>query len=328
ASGGVTSVNSHTGVVTLTKSDIGLDNVDNTSDATKNAASATLVNKTISGASNTLSNIPQGAVTGLVGDLADKTVTSRQILSGTGLTGGGDLTADRTLSVSYGTTAGTAAQGNDSRLSDARTPTVHKTSHAPGGADAIDYTFVHLVGTFAAMPIAAASNNGLLYLATDANGGTLYRSNGSVWAQAAPGVALPGGYELAYAEVALDVPFAGNGTTNVVGIAGASVTFTAPGTALYIHASGQGARSSAGGTTGNFVMKIWDGAVGSGTLLGAMVQACNDAYVFPKFELEVHRTLGAGSHTINVSMESSNAALTGTMYGAIFAPFSVSVRKA
>jgi hypothetical protein len=42
--------------------------------------------------------------------------TSRTISSGTGLTGGGDLTANRTLAVSYGTTAGTATQGNDSRI--------------------------------------------------------------------------------------------------------------------------------------------------------------------------------------------------------------------
>ncbi len=38
----------------LVKGDVGLGNVDNTSDATKNAAIATLTNKTISGASNTL----------------------------------------------------------------------------------------------------------------------------------------------------------------------------------------------------------------------------------------------------------------------------------
>lgn len=50
---------------------------------------------------------------------------TRQIISGTGLSGGGDLSADRTLAVAYGTTAGTAAQGNDARLSDARTPLTH-----------------------------------------------------------------------------------------------------------------------------------------------------------------------------------------------------------
>ncbi|TFV90394.1 hypothetical protein [Blastococcus sp. CT_GayMR16] len=41
---------------------------------------------------------------------------TRQVVSGTGLSGGGDLSVDRTLAVTYGTTSGTAAQGNDSRI--------------------------------------------------------------------------------------------------------------------------------------------------------------------------------------------------------------------
>jgi hypothetical protein len=68
---------------------------------------------------------------------ADETVT---ITGGSGILGGGDLTTSRTLSVAigtglgfaadylkvnYGTTAGTACEGNDARLSDARTPTAH-----------------------------------------------------------------------------------------------------------------------------------------------------------------------------------------------------------
>lgn len=44
---------------------------------------------------------------------ADKTI---QVIAGTGLSGGGNLQANRTLSVDYGTTAGTAAQGNDERI--------------------------------------------------------------------------------------------------------------------------------------------------------------------------------------------------------------------
>lgn len=36
-----------------------------------------------------------------------------------------------------GTTSSTVCIGNDSRLSDARTPTAHKTSHATGGSDAL-----------------------------------------------------------------------------------------------------------------------------------------------------------------------------------------------
>lgn len=45
--------------------------------------------------------------------------TGRQLLAGTGLTGGGDLSADRTFNVVYGVTAGTAAQGNDVRIASA-----------------------------------------------------------------------------------------------------------------------------------------------------------------------------------------------------------------
>ena len=78
-----------------------------------------------------------GKTTGLQAALDGKAPTTRTITAGTGLTGGGDLTANRTLAVSYGTTAGTAVQGNDTRLSDARTPTSHAASHASGGADAL-----------------------------------------------------------------------------------------------------------------------------------------------------------------------------------------------
>ena len=86
--------------------------------------------------------VPDSALTvaktiGLQAALNGKAPTTRTITAGAGLTGGGDLTANRTLAVSYGATAGTAAQGNDSRLSDARVPTAHAASHAAGGADAL-----------------------------------------------------------------------------------------------------------------------------------------------------------------------------------------------
>lgn len=48
-----------TGIV---KGDVGLGNVDNTSDSTKNAAAVTLTNKTISGASNTISNLAASTI--------------------------------------------------------------------------------------------------------------------------------------------------------------------------------------------------------------------------------------------------------------------------
>jgi hypothetical protein len=51
--------------------------------------------------------------------------STTQMIAGTGLTGGGTLASDRTFNVAYGTSAGTACEGDDARLSDARTPTAH-----------------------------------------------------------------------------------------------------------------------------------------------------------------------------------------------------------
>lgn len=67
--------------------------------------------------------IAQSKISGLTTSLAGKASTSTTISAGTGLSGGGDLSANRSLAVVYGTISGTAAQGNDSRLSDSRTPT-------------------------------------------------------------------------------------------------------------------------------------------------------------------------------------------------------------
>jgi hypothetical protein len=53
--------------------------------------------------------------------------TTREVIAGTGLTGGGTLDANRTFAVDFATTAtaGKAVEANDPRLSDARTPTAH-----------------------------------------------------------------------------------------------------------------------------------------------------------------------------------------------------------
>lgn len=52
----------------VTTTTLGLNNVDNTSDATKNSATATLTNKTINGADNILSNIPTSAISNSYSD--------------------------------------------------------------------------------------------------------------------------------------------------------------------------------------------------------------------------------------------------------------------
>ncbi|AHG23789.1 tail protein [Mycobacterium phage EagleEye] len=64
-------------------------------------------------------------VSGMIAAKADRTTT---VTAGPGLTGGGDLSTSRTLAVNFGTASGTVCQGNDSRLSDARTPTAHSHS--------------------------------------------------------------------------------------------------------------------------------------------------------------------------------------------------------
>ena len=70
-------------------------------------------------------------------------------LAGTGLTGGGDLSADRTLTVAYGTSSSTACVGNDARLSDTRTPSAASVTLSTLAAPVLG-----LVETTVALPIA------------------------------------------------------------------------------------------------------------------------------------------------------------------------------
>jgi hypothetical protein len=91
--------------------------------------------------------IAQSKISGLTSSLAGKASTSTTISAGTGLTGGGDLSANRSLAVSYGTTSTTACVGNDSRLSDSRTPTAHAATHVAGGSDPITVTAAQISGT-------------------------------------------------------------------------------------------------------------------------------------------------------------------------------------
>lgn len=81
-------------------------------------------------------NGQSGAVTLAAADLG-AVPTSRAIIAGTGLSGGGDLTTNRSLAVNIGTTAGTIAAGDDARFTNTVQPTRTITTTAPlsGGGD-------------------------------------------------------------------------------------------------------------------------------------------------------------------------------------------------
>lgn len=119
---------------------------------------------------------------------------------GTALVAGGGATvtpndAGDTISVAvaYGSAAGTAAQGNDARLSDARTPTAHASSHGPNGSDSIAALYIAraLLTAKGGIPVAqSGSVVGQLGVGTDGQVLTADAAAtlGVKWAAAAGGV--------------------------------------------------------------------------------------------------------------------------------------------
>lgn len=157
-------------------------------------------------------------VTGLTTDLAAKAPTSRTLTAGTGLTGGGDLSANRTFTVSYGTSSTTACVGNDSRLSDARTPTAH--SHAESDITGLTSDLAGKMSSSLAtakgdVPVGSASSTfGTLGVGSDGQVLTADSSQtlGVKWDDASGGGGLVGSapYGISYSSSITIDPTAGN----------------------------------------------------------------------------------------------------------------------
>lgn len=107
----VTSVAGKTGAVTLTKSDVGLGNVINESKTTMFTSPAFTGTPTAPTATKG-TNTTQVATTAFVATaMGDKANTSTTISAGNGLSGGGSLEANRTISVKAGTGIAVDANG-------------------------------------------------------------------------------------------------------------------------------------------------------------------------------------------------------------------------
>ena len=104
----------------LTKSSVGLGSVDNTSD----------IGKPVSTAQQTALDLKQNSLG----------YTAENVINKGAISGYASLTASQkhlSTEIPFGTLINTVTQGNDSRLSDSRTPLAHATSHKTGGSDSI-----------------------------------------------------------------------------------------------------------------------------------------------------------------------------------------------
>ena len=141
--------------VTITQTDVTLRRNDRPIELTR--ASAEIVAIGVAGSQGAKGDKGDTGTSGVAAATAPVTLASNTV----GLsTGAGLTTSAGALVVDFGSTASKVTQGNDSRLTDARTPTAHASTHASGGSDAVLtpaqvgslYTYGHSYGRGGAGP--------------------------------------------------------------------------------------------------------------------------------------------------------------------------------
>jgi hypothetical protein len=239
--------------------------------------------------------IAQSKIDGLTTSLFGKAGTSLTLTAGTGLTGGGDLTANRTFAVSYGTTIGTSCQGNDSRLSDSRAPngtaggdldgtypnptlkTIITAQSNVGNSTTVPVLTIDAKGRVTSLSTAAISGGGGvssfsggstgLTPSTATNGavvlgGTLNIANGGTGAATTEDARKAmGGIQTVQSVYTLNVAIASAGTVNLTTTSGSpTVTYSNPSIALAV-----GMSFGAGRINASVIRSIDSGGGGIGT---------------------------------------------------------------
>jgi hypothetical protein len=122
---------------------------------------------------------------------------------------------------------------------DSKASTSHASTHIPGGSDAINFTTVNPTGTLAGRPAASSANAGLLYFASNDNGGTLYRSDGATWTKVSAGATEASGQILASSVLATTISASNYGTLSANGAdTGLAITVTGTGRPIMIEYGG------------------------------------------------------------------------------------------
>jgi hypothetical protein len=159
-------------------------------------------------------------------------------------------------------------------------------------------------GLLANRPAANAVRNGYIFVASDDNGGTSYRSDGvSAWTKLAPGVSEGSGIELGYAEITSNFGPTAGGANTIYAITGLSTTVTVGSRPVRIEAFLPDAIPSVANATVTLLIYEDGSFVESNAVAGsATASKRTNPHTI------VRRNPAAGSHTYDARIKSDIAA--------------------